>query len=142
MFGEAFEHDLVVAPPRDEAERAGPDRVARERRAALLGLLARHDRRRIVGHQVDEGRERPVQRDLHRVLVDRPDARDVCRLAPDERRGAPDFLEHPRPLAPGGALERVLDVARHELAPGLELHAAPEMKGVHAVIGRQGPAPR
>src|SRR5262245_51041221 len=64
VLRKSLEDDLIVAPPGDEAEGAGADRVAGEARAALVSLLAGNDRCRVVGDQREERREWLVQADL------------------------------------------------------------------------------
>ena len=140
VLGEAFEHHLVVAPPRHEAERPRPHRMAREPGAALVHLLARHDRGRVVGDEVQERRERPLEAQLDGRVVDHAHAGNLGGRALDEL-GRPDqLLEHPGPLAAGRALERVLHVGRAHLAAIVELRAATEVEGVGAVIGGDHPA--
>ena len=140
VLGEALEHELVVVPPLGEPERPGPDGVTGERGPAPGHLLARHDRGRVVRHQVEKGRERPLEGDLHAALAPGPDPGDLRGPAADEVPGPRDLFEHPGPLAPRGPLERVLHVGRPERATVLEPDPGAQVEGVDALVGRDRPA--
>ena len=140
VLREALEHDLVVAAPRHEAEGARADRMAREAGPALVRLLARHDRRGVVGHQVQERRERPLQAQLYGAVVHHAHAGDLRGAALDELARAGQLVEHPRPLAARRALERVLHVRGADLAPVVEFRAPAEVERIDAVVGGHAPA--
>ena len=140
VVGEGLEHHAVVAPPLLQAKRAGPHGAAREGRAQTLGLLARHDGRRVVGHQVEERGEGLLERQLDGALIHHAHARDLPRPALDEGGRPRDLLEHPGPLAARGALEGELHVGRPHDPAAVELHAGAEHEGVDAMVGRHRPA--
>ena len=96
VLGEGLQHHPVVPAPFLEAERAAADRVRGEGGAQALGLLPRHDRGRVVGHEEDERRERPVEPDLDGAVVRHADPGDLAGASLDEGGGARDLLEDPR----------------------------------------------
>ena len=140
VLGEGLQHHPVVPAPFLEAERATADRVRGEGGPQALGLLARHDRGRVVGHEEDERRERPVEPDQDGAVVRHADPGDLARASLDVGGGAGDLLEDPRAFAARRPLEGELHVGRPHDAAVLELHARSEHEGVRPVVGGDGPA--
>ena len=104
----------------DERERSGADRLFAETVAELgRGLAAHHQAAVIVRHQPEQARDRILQRDLQRGLVERLDLVDRREVA-GERRG---FLG-------GGALQGIGRVLGGELTVvAVALHPAADLEG-------------
>ena len=131
--GVALEGDERAAPPLDELERAGADRVRSASVAVELDHLARHRAVEVAaGQGLVEARSRLLEREAHRVAVERADAFDLLvvveRLLLVEgalaqlRQAEIAFRLHARPHRAlvrriGEALPRVDVVLGDELAP-------------------------
>ncbi len=124
-----LEHDAVLRHALDEPERARAHRLGAELVALGLRRLGRDHHARAIRKRREQGRERGVEIQPHRVVVDHVHRRDGRELAPTVR------ARHG--LVP---LDVVLDRGGIELLAVVKRDALPELHDQRLVVRR--PLPR
>ena len=135
---------ILARHPFHEFEGTGAHRLAPPVRAALLDLLARHDRGEVQRHGIEKGCIGTAQADFDRVVVGRLDAAQPLRLAAGQFVIAGDRGEIAGAwtlcLGIDGALEGVFHVGRRQRPAIVEFDAVVQLEAVGLAIVGDGVA--